>query len=314
MKDLVIIIVNWNTQEMTIECLQSIYANGVKNSWSIVVVDNNSQDKSVELIKKKFPQVVLFENTDNVGFAAANNQVLRKVDAKNYLLLNSDTLVLGDVIKKSIAFINSEPTIGGMGCRVLNKDKTVQLTCSRFPTIINLLLQLFALDKFKKPSFLCRYQYRSWRRDSERDVEVISGCYLMLKREVVEQVGLLDENFFFFGEETDWCKRIKKAGWRLVFSPVGEIIHFGGGSVKKLKYKRDLLLSNAIVNLHKKHYGFISAAVVAIIIFLFTLTRGFGWGLIYLFSHKKDAKERSLHFIKSLPLLHTIWKRNLKFK
>lgn len=298
---------------MTGDCLQSLYQNGIENNWNVVVVDNGSNDDSVEAIKKEFPQVLLIENKTNVGFAAANNQVLRQFKSDNYLLLNSDTLIIGNVIEKSLQYLQYNPDVGAMGCRVLNKDETTQLTCSMFPSVVNLLLQLFSLDKIKKPSLWGRYQYRSWARDSERDVEIISGCYLMIRGAVIKDVGLLDENFFFFGEETDWCMRIKHTGWRLVFSPVGEIIHYGGGSVKRLNYKRDLLLSNAIVKLHKKHYGLISAAMVCAIVICFSLTRGLGWGLIYLITQNENSKERSLHFIKSLPLLHTIWKNNLKF-
>ena len=312
-KKLTIIIVNWNTEKLIIDCLDSIYENYVSSDWSVVVVDNGSIDNSVALIKEKFPQVILIENKDNCGFAAANNQALRDIASENFLLLNSDTLVLGDVIKKSVDYLEKNSKIGAMGCRVLNADKTTQYTCSMFPTLTNLLLQLFGLDKFKIWSFFSRYQYKGWERDTERDVDVISGCYLMVKSSVIDDVGLLDEDFFFFGEETDWCTRIKLAGWQLVFSPVGEIIHFGGGSVKKLNYKRDLLLSNAVVRLHKKHFGLIHAFFAALIIVLFTLTRSFAWFFIYLLTQKDSAKNRAFHFIKSLPFLHNICKNNFRF-
>jgi len=312
-KKLTIIIVNWNTEKLIIDCLKSIYEHEVLNNWAVVVVDNASSDNSVDLIKKNFPQVVLVENDTNVGFAAANNIVLQQIKSEYYLLLNSDTLILDNVINKSIEFLERDTAIGAMGCRVLNEDRTTQLTCSMYPSIVNLLLQLFALDKITSPHFFSRYQYRNWERKTERDVSVISGCYLMVRESVVDSVGVLDENFFFFGEETDWCKRIKQAGWRLVFSPVGEIIHLGGGSVKKLNYKRDLLLSNAIIKLHKKHDGLVSACLACTIIVLFTLTRGLGWALVSILTGKQSARKRALHFINSLPLLHTIWKKNLKF-
>lgn len=309
---LTIIIINWNTAQMTCDCLASVYENGVEKDWQVVVVDNASSDHSVKLIKEKFPEVVLIENKENLGFAAANNQVLNSVKSQYYLLLNSDTLVMGDVINQSLKFLQQDSKIGAMGCRVLNTDKSTQLTCSMFPSLLNLVLQLLTLDKFTSP-FFGRYQYKYWDRKSEKDVEVISGCYLMLKQEVINNVGVLDEQFFFFGEETDWCRRIRSEGWRLVFSPVGEIIHHGGGSVKKLNHKRDLLLSNAIIKLHKKHFGFLSAALVFFILLLFTLTRSIGWFLVFLIKNNKNAYERAMHFIKSLPLFHNIWKNNLKF-
>ena len=122
-------------------------------------------------------------------------------------------------------------------------------------TFVNLLLQTLGLNRMQRPRWLRRYQMLDWARDDERDVEVISGCYLLVRRTTLAQVGLLDESFFLYGEETDWCRRCAEAGWRLVFAPVGSIVHHGSGSSRKLNYKRDLMLTEGTVRLHRKHGG-----------------------------------------------------------
>ncbi len=138
---------------------------------------------------------------------------------------------------------------------------------------------------------------RGWMRDDTRPVEVISGCYLMTRREVVEQVGLLDDDFFFFGEEADWCRRVAVAGWKLMFSPVGEIVHFGGGSVRRLNHKRDLMLTEASVRLHLKHSGLFAASICFALLFCFNLSRACLWSLAALAAPRASAVGRRDHFL-----------------
>src|SRR5690625_3304033 len=263
--DLSIVIVNWNTREMLRDCLASVHENEGERAAEVIVVDNASDDGSAEMVAAEFPQAVLIRNTENRGFAAANNQGFAVARGRHVLLLNSDTILHGDVLARSVAWLDSHPGAGAMGCRVLNTDGSVQLTCSMYPSILNQLLQASGLWKLRRPRFFGRYLMTDWQRDSERTVEVISGCYLLVRARVIEEVGPLDENFFFFGEETDWCRRMRDAGWLLVFAPVGEITHHGSVSVKKLNHRRDVMLTEAKVRLHRKHGGIVPAAVVWLI-------------------------------------------------
>jgi len=210
-----IIVVNWNTRELLRDCLASVFANLGGLAVEVIVVDNGSNDGSQTLVGTDFPQVRLIENTENRGFAAANNQAIEVASGKYILLLNSDTIVLGHVLADSVRYLDKHADVGAMGCRVLNKDRTMQPTCMQFPSLINLVLMTTALDKLPWPPVLDRYLMRRWQRTDVREVEVISGCYIMVRACVVKQVGLLDEDFFFFGEETDWCMRIRKADWLL---------------------------------------------------------------------------------------------------
>ncbi len=294
--DLSIVIVNWNTREMTADCLQSVFDGLGALSAEVIVVDNASDDGSAEMVAERFPQAILIRNTENRGFAAANNQGFTIARGRQVLLLNSDTLVHGDVLPASVAWLDAHPDAGAMGCRVLNTDGTVQLTCSRYPSILNLLLLTSGLAKFSRPAFLGRYQMRDWARDSTRDVEVISGCYLLVRRSVIDQVGGLDEAFFFFGEETDWCRRMRDAGWKLMFAPVGEITHHGGGTVKRLNHRRDVMLSEATVRLHRKHGGRAAALAAFVILLVFNASRALFWTAASVMARGGRAPERGRHF------------------
>ena len=289
------------------DCLASVFDNQKNMSAEVIVVDNASSDGSAEMVMQEFPQTTLIRNSENKGFAAANNQALAIAKGKYVLLLNSDTVVHDDVIQRSVEYMDNHSTAGVMGCRVLNTDGTLQPTCSRFPTLLNLVLLTSGLWKLNWPKFLDRYQMRNWDRKTEREVDVVSGCYFFVRADAIEQVGLLDESFFFFGEETDWCKRFQNAGWKLFFAPVGHITHHGGGSVKKLNYKRDLMLSSAMIKLHLKHGGKLSGMAAWFIILSFTLTRATFWTVNSFFFPGKNSRERRNHFLSLIRNHHLIW-------
>jgi len=293
--DLSIIIVNWNTRDMLRSCLASIPSRtGLQTE--VIVIDNASADGSAAMVSEEFPEATLIQNKANLGFATATNQGLRVACGRHLLLLNSDTLVLGDVLADSVRYMDAHPDVGMMGCKVLNEDGTTQMTCSLFPSFPNLLLQTLGLNRLERPRWLQRYQMLDWARDDEREVEVISGCYLIARRTAVEQIGLLDESFFLYGEETDWCRRCADAGWRLVFAPVGSIVHFGSGSSRKLNYRRDLMLSEGTVRLHRKHGGRPAALAVWLLLLLFNTSRSAYWTLRALADSSSATRLRAGHF------------------
>lgn len=307
-----IVVVNWNTLDMLRDCLASTFAGLGDLSAEVIVIDNASEDGSPDMVAKEFPDAVLIRNTDNRGFAAANNQGFEIAQGRHILLLNSDTIVHGTVLAESVAWLEAHPDVGAMGCRVLNTDGTMQPTCHMFPSVLNQFLMATGLWKLKRPRFFGRMHMTDWQRDSERAVETISGCYLLVRRKVMDQVGLLDEDFFFFGEETDWCKRMRDAGWRLMFAPVGEITHHGGGSVKKLNHKRDVMLTGAKVRLHRKHNGAFAAALVWLIAVGFNGSRGLFWSLVWLVTRKPRARDRSRHFCRVTADMPLAWERPSK--
>lgn len=308
--DLSIIIVNWNTLEMLRDCLSSVFASEGGRAAEVIVVDNASEDGSADMVAAEFPRAHLIRNSENRGFAAANNQGFTIAGGRHVLLLNSDTLVHGDVLADSVAWLDAHPEAAAMGCRVLNTDGSVQLTCSMYPSILNQLLQTSGLWKLRWPRFFGRFLMTNWQRDSERVVETISGCYLLVRARVLDEVGLLDEDFFFFGEETDWCRRMRDAGWKLVFAPVGEITHHGSVSARKLNHQRDVMLTGAIVRLHRKHGGVVQAALVWLITGLFNSSRAVYWSLRQL-AGNNEAAARATHFRRVVAAMPETWVRPL---
>lgn len=303
--DLSIVVVSYNTIEMTRECLTSIARNACGLKIQTIVVDNNSQDNSASMVRSDFDEVVLIQNSENKGFAAANNQAFALCRSPYILLLNSDTVVLDSVLKSSTDYLERHPEVGAMGCQVLNPDRTIQRTCSGYPTLMRLLIMTLALDKISWFSCWDHYLMRAWPRDEEREVEVISGCYLLVRQEILKTIGVLDQQFFFFGEETDWCKRIREAGWKLAFAPVGQIIHYGGGSVKQLNYKRDVMLTAATVRLHRKHGGLVAAMIAYCILMLFNFSRAVAWTLAAFI--KPSASARAKHFFQIVQSFQSCW-------
>jgi GT2 family glycosyltransferase len=302
-----IIIVNWNTRELLRDCLGSVFASPEALHYEVLVVDNASTDGSHEMVENKFPNVKLIKNQKNRGFAAANNQALEIASGEYLLLLNSDTIIHGDVLERSLDYMIARGDVGAMGCRVLNMDGSLQPTCSRFPTLMNLLLLTSGLARLPWPRSLDRYQMRRWDRHDERAVDVISGCYMLVRRVAVNEVGLLDDSFFFFGEETDWCRRFQEAGWKLYFAPVGEITHHGGGSAKRLNYRRDLLLSSSLVRLHRKHGGFWSALAAWQILFVFNIVRASYWTIRSVVTSGGAARARRDHFLGVVRNFRQAW-------
>ena len=305
--DLSIIIVNWNTRDMMRDCLDTVYAGLGTLTAEVFVVDNGSDDGSQAMVRSRFPDAQLIENTENRGFAAANNQALALARGRHVLLLNSDTLVHGQVMPASVRYLDNNPQVGVMGCRVLNTDGTLQKTCSMYPTLTNLALQATGLSRLPGAVF-DRYRMERWDRTDTRAVDVVSGCYLMARRAAIDTVGLLDESFFFYGEETDWCRRFAEAGWALMFAPVGEITHFGGGSVRKLNHRRDVLLTEGTVRLHRKHGGRVGGAACWALLAAFNAVRAVVWTGLSV-TGQPAARTRAAHFRAVTAALGDAWHR-----
>ena len=305
--ELSILIVSWNTRDILRDCLNSVRWATAGRAAEVIVVDNASEDGSADMVEREFPEVRLVRSATNTGFAAGNNIALRMAQGRWLLLLNSDTVVLGDVLWSSVEYLRRNPAVGAMGCRVLNPDLSMQPTCFRYPSVLNLALLTSGLGRVPWSRTLGRYQMRGWQRDDEREVDVVTGCYLLLRREVYEAVGGLDESFFFCGEETDWCRRIRAAGWQLRFAPVGEIIHLGNASGRKWSSRRDVLLTTGLVRLHFKHGGPLRARVVWAMLWSFNASRWLGWSLASLF--RSEARARREHFRGVLSHFGDVWAR-----
>ena len=289
--DVSIIIVSWNTEEILRNCLTSIYEDGGDVAYEVIVIDNASSDGSAKMIRKNFPQVVLIENSENRGFAAANNQGIKVAKGRYVLLLNSDTIVLDKAIEKTLSFADAHHESAVIGCRVLNPDKTLQPTCFMFPSVLNMLLSTTYLYKlFPKSRFFGRERMTWWDRSDTRQVDVATGCFMFVRREAIEQVGLLDEQFFIYGEETDWCYRFKNAGWKVIFTPCAEIIHLGGQSTKQKATAMIVQLRKSILQFMKKHHSLFTYRIACLLTVLSLAVRLPAWAAIALFKRTESSE------------------------
>jgi len=252
--DVSVIIVSWNTRDILRDCLESVYAQTCNVSFEVIVIDNASADGSTEMVRRDFPTVRLIENTDNRGFAAANNQGLQLAAGRYVLLLNSDTVVLDHAIDRTVAFADRVSQAAVIGCRVLNRDRTLQPTCFMYPSLLNMAIFALGLNRLLPGSrFFGRERMTWWKRDDEREVEVVTGCFMLVRRTAIDQVGVMDESFFMYGEETDWCFRFRQAGWKVLFAPRGEIVHLGGASSSQAANEMTLQLKAGVLQFLCKH-------------------------------------------------------------
>ena len=288
--ELSIVIVSWNTKDVLYDCLQSVYSQPCRIEFEVIVIDNASSDGSVDMVESEFPQAKIIANTENRGFAAANNQGIAIAKGQYLLLLNSDTVVLDNAIAKTISFADVQPEAGVIGCRVLNGDSSLQPTCFMFPSLLNLLMASIYLYKiFQKNRFFGRERMMWWNRNDVREVDVVDGCFMLVRHEAIEQIGIMDEQFFMYSEETDWCYRFKQAGWKVLFTPVAEIIHFGGQSSKQVAPQMILQLRGSILLFFKKHRPRFEYRIACFLVLMFFVVRVPAWFIRWLISRKNRA-------------------------
>lgn len=254
--DVSILVVNYNTCQLTLDCLQSVYASKTQYRYEVIVIDNHSSDGSVEAIRAAYPDIMLIANEDNTGFAKANNQGMEVAGGRYILLLNSDTLVQPDTLDTMIQFMDTHPEMGASGCKVILPDGSLDKACKRgFPTPSASFYYAFGWSKrYPDNPKYNQYQLGHLSPDDEYPVDVLVGAFMMVRRETIEQVGGLDETFFMYGEDIDWCYRIKQAGWGIYYYPRTYIVHIKGGSARRRPLKIIYEFHRAMWVFHRKHY------------------------------------------------------------
>jgi len=260
MVDVSITVVAWNVKDLLYNCLRSVYDQTKGVDFEVIYVDNASKDGSVEMVRKEFAEVRILENEKNEGFIKASNQGIEIAKGRYILLLNSDTVILDNAIEKMVKFADSHPEAAAVGCKVLWPDKTLLRTCFMYPSCLNMLLSTTYLYKlFPKSKFFGRERMTWWDFNDVREVEAICGCCCLVRREAIEQVGLMDEAYFVYGDDPDWCYRFKSNGWRILFTPEAKIIHVGDQTTKKMpkEFKLQLFGSQLIfMKLHRSKLAF----------------------------------------------------------
>lgn len=271
--ELSIIIVSWNTRDVLRACLDSVFGTCRSRSFEVLVVDNASMDGSAEMVERHFPQVRLIRNSENVGFARANNIAMRQAVGAVFLLLNSDTVVLEDAIERAMQTLDRDPTIGVVGGRAVYPDGSFQSTYYRVHTLGDLfMLRLLPFDLVPR-NRLNRSRYWGQIFTEPREVEVVAGCFFFVRARVANSVGLFDEDFFMYGEEEEWCHRIRKHGWTLMHEPEARIIHIHGFSSRKGQRRLSLVSRSAPLLVLEKTRGGLTAWLGNLIMALGALIR-----------------------------------------
>lgn len=265
--DLSIITVSWNVRELLRECLNSVDRCRPQHSCAggnpshqelnleMIVVDGGSNDGSPDMVREEFPWVKLIVSAENLGFPRGNNIGLNFAHGRNILLLNPDTIILEDTLSQMVNYVDHDMSIGGLGAQLLNPDLTVQSSRRRFPTFWTAIFESTWLKTIAPPSIMQSYYAQDLPDNEINDVDWVTGACLMVPKRVVNDVGLMDEAYFMYSEELDWCRRIKEAGWRIVYFPKARIIHYIGKSSEQAVTARHINFQRAKLRYFRKYHG-----------------------------------------------------------
>jgi GT2 family glycosyltransferase len=266
------IIVNWNTSAELEQCLLSLEGrfSSAPGEAEIIVVDNASSDDSVAMVRRRFAQVRLLENSQNEGFARANNSGIRVSSGEFLLLLNPDTEVRAGAVETLIDFLETHPDAAMAGPRLLNSDGSLQESCYPAPTLPREMWRLFHGDRISPRAI---YDMSSWRQDTPRAVDVLKGACLLVRRDVMLECGLLDEGFFIYSEDQDLCKTLRRCGWKIYWVPSASIVHHGAKSSIQAEMAMFLQLYKAKIRYFRKHHGVLSASAYKLVLLCAALAR-----------------------------------------
>jgi N-acetylglucosaminyl-diphospho-decaprenol L-rhamnosyltransferase len=228
--DITVVVVNYNTGHLLDRLFSNLSAARGSLNVRVIVVDNVSRDNSVEILRERYPNVILIQNSDNVGFGRANNQSLPLIRSRYVLLLNTDAFVSDDTLAKTVSFMEANPECGILGVKLVGETGDLQPSCRYFPTPWNVFLTKTGLSRFLRGARLV--DDMEWDHATVRQCDWVPGCYYMIRTELIEQVGLFDPRFFLYYEEVDHCRAAKNAGWTVKFYPFTTVVHIGGESAK----------------------------------------------------------------------------------
>ena len=265
--DLSIVIVNYQTFDLTRDTINSIFKYSYSFSYEVIVVDNASGDDSLSRLKDYFKDKVTFiASAENNGFAAGNNQALRNVDSEYVLLLNSDTIVWQDTLENIYNFMEKHSEVGACGCRVRLEDGQLDKACKRsFPNVKNSFFRLFHIPTKSSDD---NYNLTDLPDDGVYEIDCLTGAFMFIRKNALYDAGLLDETFFMYGEDIDLCYRIKKSGWKIVYYGKSSITHLKGASSKKQKNKLIYEFYRAMYIYYKKHHADEGSFIVNVVVYI----------------------------------------------
>lgn len=311
--DVSIVIVSWNAKAFLKQCLESVYSTIREATFEVWVIDNDSSDGSPEMVKNEFPQVKLICSGHNLGFAKANNIAIKRSRGQYLCLINPDIEVQQDCISRMILYMDEHPDIGMLGPKVLNPDQTLQHNCRHFPTLWNCFCRALALDRiFPQSEQFGGAGMSFFQGDRIRDVNVLTGVFWCVRRKALVEVGLLDERFFMYSEDFDWCKRFHMAGWKVVFYPDAKVVHYGGGSSSNAPVRFYIEMQRSYLQYWQKHHSRFSQICFVSLIFLHQVLRVIGHIILYMIgpSRKNDSGHKVQRSVKCLYWLFRLGVQN----
>ena len=285
--DMSIVLVCWNNKAYLDPCLKSLYEGGLKSAFDVVVVDNGSTDGSQQMLAEKYPQVKLIQNAGNVGLGKASNQGIEATDGRHVLLLNNDTLVNAPALDVLVEYLDAHPEAGATAGRLLNPDGSFQSGFAPFST----LLEEFLIVTHIGELLWTGYPSHGDAREIKETGWMSSAC-LLVRRAAFDQIGLLDEGYFIYGDEADLQYRLNQAGWKVVFLPNSSIIHFGGRSMDR--WKRRKMVYRGKMMFYKKNYGLPSAFLLRLLFFFMSLLKLLVWVVGFVVPSKNDQAKKEL--------------------
>jgi GT2 family glycosyltransferase len=288
-----IVILCWNDLEVIVNCLQSIYTSTHLTEFELIVSDNGSTDGSVEFIRKRFPRVHVIENGTNLRFAKANNVGIRASKGEYILILNPDTIVHDGTLDKLVMFADQHAEAGAFGCRVLNPDGTYQVSGRPFASLRGewiAALHLRPLGYFS--DWFLSDSYTGWKGETQRMVDRHSGCFILIRGELLKRLGGFDEQFFYYYEDMDLCRRIWEAGYSIIYTPEMTITHLGGQSTKRSPMAFQLDSQITRYRYFYKYFGKRGARGCRRVSLVSQFLRRLGYGLLQLVSPSDAGKSR----------------------
>jgi GT2 family glycosyltransferase len=254
--DISVVIVAWNARRYVELCLQSLADAPPRRTMEVFVVDNASADGTPEMIETRFPWVKLIRSNENLGFSRGNNLAIRQTAGRYVALINPDVIVFPGCLDALADFLDENPKVGNVGPRVFNPDMTQQSTCRKFPGLWNNFCSASRLESlFRGSRFFAGEHMFYFPHDRTLPVDVIVGCFSMIRREALDQVGLLDEGLFMYGDDVDWCRRARNAGWQVMFFPGARAIHDRGKTTAPFPVHFAVAQQRSILHYWRKHHS-----------------------------------------------------------
>ncbi len=298
--DLSVIIVSWNVKDLLRLCLNSVLESlssgqGHRLSPQLIVVDNASSDGSVGMLREQFPQIHLIANEKNLGFTRGNNQGIAFSDGRYILLLNPDTEVVGDALGDMVAYMEAHHQVGALGPQLLDPDGQVQSSRRRFPNLSTAYVESTFLQQWgPKSDILKRYYVLDGSDDETQAVDWVVGACLLMRRKALQEVGLLDERFFMYSEELDWCYRAKRSGWEVVYLPTAQVIHYVGKSSEQVLPVRHIQFQRSKVLFFRKHHGYWNGETLRLFLLATYLWQTILEALKWLVGHKRPLRRQRM--------------------